>query len=80
MTRKIYEIATEISKDWENKYFGAVPYINAMKELESINDEYGADSASGVLAYFLANAQTWRGPVAREVKKELNSMLKGAQR
>jgi hypothetical protein len=74
-TRKISDIAREIQQDWKNPYFGALPYIAAMKELESINDDYGADSAAGILSYFLGNAQTWKGEVARRVKKELNGMI-----
>ena len=34
------------------------------------------DSGRSVVAYFLANAGTWRGEVARRVKKELNAMIK----
>jgi hypothetical protein len=44
--------------------------------LETIDTPYGADSGASVIAYFLANAQTWKGDKAREIKKELNAMLK----
>jgi len=76
MTRPIYEIAREIKKDWKNVYFGAKPYLNAMFSLNSITENYGLDTGSSVVAYFLSNATTWRGPVARAIKKELNDMLK----
>ena len=69
-------ISRDIIADWRNPYYGAVPYIRAMSELESISDHYGADSAASIVAYFLANAQTWRGPVAREIKAELRAVLK----
>lgn len=78
MTRPIYEIAAEITNDWKNVYFGAKPYLGAMYHLNSIKSTYGLDSGRSVVAYFLANASTWRGETARRVKKELNAMLKGA--
>ena len=75
--RTISEIASEIRKDWGAKiYFGAKPYLQAMQSLNSINDNYGMDSADSVIRYFLGNATTWRGETARRVKKELNDMLK----
>lgn len=74
--RSLYEIAQEIKKDWTKPYFGAVPYLNAMMSLDSINSMYGMDSAKSIVLYFLANAQTWRGDKAKEIKKELNGMCK----
>ena len=74
--RKPLEIATVIRNDWKKPYFGAVPYIDAMSNMSSFNESYGWDSAHSIISYFLANAATWRGPVAREIKKELNSILK----
>lgn len=74
--RDLNIITKEIEKDWENVYFGAVPYLEAMKTLKSINDMYIVDSGKSIVIYFLANAQTWRGEVARRIKKELNQMLK----
>jgi pyruvate kinase len=35
------------------------------------------DSGKSIVIYFLGNAQTWRGPIAKAVKKELNSRIKG---
>jgi hypothetical protein len=72
----IREIAAVIKKDWPKPWFGAVPYLDAMFSLDSIDDMYICDTGSSVVAYFLANAQTWKGPVARVVKKELNQRLK----
>ena len=73
--RSLYEISDEIKKDWKNIYFGAIPYLDAMSTLHSINDMYMLDSGRSIVNYFLANAQTWRGEVARRIKKELNSMI-----
>ena len=74
--RPIHAIAREIVQDWRKPYFGAVPYIRAMSTINAIGDNYGADSAHSIVAYFLANAGAWRGETARRVKKELNMMLK----
>jgi hypothetical protein len=74
--RKLSEIAAEIRKTWPKPYFGAVPYLDAMGSLSSINDNYYEDSARSVVAYFLANAATWRGEDAKRIKKELNQLLK----
>jgi len=73
-TRPLYEIAKEIKQNWKNIYFGAVPYLEAMSQLNSIDDDYYFDSAKSVVLYFLSNAATWRGEKAREIKKELKAM------
>lgn len=74
-TRPLYEIAKEIKQDWKNIYFGAKPYLDAMATLNSINDNYYFDSAKSVVLYFLANASTWRGEKAKQIKKELRAMV-----
>lgn len=75
--KSLSEIAWIITADWTHPNFAAVPYTNAMIDLRDMDDTYGADSARDIVLYFLANAGTWRGPVAREVKAELNRRLKG---
>ena len=74
--RSVSAIAKEISDDWSKVYFGAVPYLDAMRSINSIDDNFGYDSAKSVVRYFLANAQSWRGDRARRVKAELREMLK----
>lgn len=74
--RSLSTIANEINKLWTKPYFGAVPYIRAMRELDTLRDSYGADSARSIVAYFLSNAVGWRGEDARRIKKELNGMLR----
>ena len=76
MVRPLYQIASEIELDWKKPYFGAEPYLRAMACLNKIEDWYGCDEAKSVVAYFLANAATWRGEVARKVKAELKGMLR----
>jgi hypothetical protein len=75
--RPLYEIAKEIREDWGSKiYFGAKPYLGAMLTLNSINDRYMCDNADTMVRYFLANASTWKGEVAKRIKAELKEMLK----
>ena len=76
MARKIHEIASEILQDWKKPYFGAIHYIEAMLQLNTIHDDYYLDTAESVVIYFLANAQTWRGETAKRIKAELREMLK----
>ena len=72
--RPLYQIAKEIRQDWKNVYFGAVPYLQAMSTLDSINDNYMMDSAKSVVLYFLSNAGTWKGETAKRIKTELKQM------
>lgn len=73
-TRSLSVIAHEISRTWTKPYFGAVPYLQALKSLEYIEDNYGADSAKSIVLYFLSNATTWRGGDARRIKAELKAI------
>ena len=74
--RSIETIARDIIIEWKAPYFGAVPYLSAMRSLNTVNDMYGMDSARNIINYFLANAASWRGEKAREIKSELKSILK----
>lgn len=76
--RLLSEVAYEIQQDWKHPYFGAVPYLNAMLTMGSIKENYGFDPGYEIVSYFLANAASWRGDVARRVKAELKAMLKEA--
>lgn len=84
MPRKLYQIADEAMQDmWEIKnehprktYTYCWPYLDAMRGLSELNQNYGADSAVSVVSYFLANASYWKGETARRIKAELNGMLK----
>lgn len=70
----LYRIAYVIEADWANPYFGAVPYIEAMGSLDQITDTYGCDPAREIVLYFLGNASSWRGPVARDTKAQLKKI------
>ena len=73
--RALSEVASEIRTDWDKVNYGAKPYLEAMATLDSIKDKYMYDDARSIVMYFLSNATTWRGDVARRVKKELKEML-----
>lgn len=76
MSRNLYEIARLVKLDWPRAKRGAAaPYLDAMHELTSINDNYYLDTGRSIVSYFLANAGTWRGETARAIKVELNAML-----
>jgi hypothetical protein len=74
--RPLAVIAYEIKSDWRKPYFGAIPYLDGMRQLHSIDDRYGFDNGKTLVVYFLANAQTWRGDVAKRVKAELKALIK----
>ena len=75
MNRKLSEIAKDILQHWKNPYFGAKPYIQAMLLIHSTDPKapYLAESAEDIVAYFLANATTFRGEDAKRIKAELKS-------
>ena len=75
-TRPLYEIARDISKDWKNVNFAAKPYLEALRQLDKITDCFYSDTAKTVVIYFLGNASSWRGPVAKAIKLELKGLCK----
>jgi len=78
--RPIHEIAVDIRRDWKPVNYAAKPHLDAMFRLDDITDSFGADSARQIVAYFLTNASSWRGPKAKEIKAELNKMIKNSRR
>lgn len=74
--RALSDIAYEIRRNWSKVYFAAEPYLAAMATLHSIHDNYMYDSADSIVRYFLVNATTWKGEVARRIKAELRTLLK----
>ena len=75
-------IARLIRKTWVNKagvstvYFGAVPYLSAMGDLNNVDENYGMDTGKSIVLYFLSNASTYRGEQAKIVKAELKRRIK----
>ncbi len=78
-TYTLARLARHIAADWPTVNYAAVPYLNALRELDTVDLRgayYGADDASMVVAYFLSNARSWKGENARLVKAELKRRLK----
>lgn len=75
--RTFRQIAKDIRSSWMNVYFGAVPYLEALLTLDTTNphDLYGFDTAGDIARYFLANAQTFRGTTAKQLKAELKNLI-----
>jgi hypothetical protein len=73
--RPLSNIAAEIRRDWKNVPSCAQPYLNALLQMDSIDNNYYYDTGTSVVRYFLANAQQWRGPVAKVIKAELKALL-----
>ena len=70
-TKTLSQIARLIQQDWKKVNYAAAPYLDAMRQLESVDATYGYDSGRSIVRYFLGNAGTWRGDVAKAVKAEL---------
>lgn len=73
--RPINVIAGEIFADWKNMDVYAKPYADAMLDLTTITDHYGADSGKEIVLRFLVNATKWRGETAKRIKAELKKMV-----
>jgi hypothetical protein len=73
--RSLRDIALDVRAHWPKPYFGAVPYLEALLDIERITDHYGADDAASIVRYFLSNATAWRGEDARRIKAELKALL-----
>ena len=76
MPRQLHVIAREITATWPKVNYAAVPYLDAMRTLSSVYDNYFYDTGRSIVAYFLANAKTWRGDDAKRIKAELKAILK----
>jgi hypothetical protein len=63
----INELGMLIKREWSKPYFGATPYIDAMI---GYNQAY-CESEREIVLYFLSNASTFRGEVAKEIKLAL---------
>lgn len=78
--RPLHEIAEDILRAWREEKtsshttYAARPYVMAMRELRTIDDNYGMDSARSVVAYALSNLSSWRGENARRLKAELKAI------
>lgn len=72
----LQSLCRTIRRNWPAMPACAAMYFEPLASLESLEQDYGADSGRSMALYFLANAAGWKGDVARAVKKELNKRLK----
>jgi hypothetical protein len=72
--RPLHVIARDIYQAWPKVNYAAKPYLEAMRELSSINDRYGYDDARSIVLYFLSNAASFRGDNAKTLKLELKTI------
>jgi len=73
--RPLHVIARDIYQAWPNVNYAAKPYLEAMRDISSINDKYGYDDARSIVLYFLSNAASFRGDSAKTLKLELKSIV-----
>lgn len=76
MPRPLFQIAADIYRNWPRASIHALPYIHAMRHLNTMADNYGHDSALSIVLYFLSNANTWRGAEAKRIKDELKDLVR----
>lgn len=71
------QISDLISNSWNNMPEKAYCYVEAMSQIESLEDKYG-DYETGleIVSYFLTNAKTWQGNIAKNVKQHLNNLIR----
>jgi hypothetical protein len=74
--KSLDEIAAIIRQDWKKVNYAAKPYLEAMQSLQSVKSSFGYDSGKSIVLYFLSNASSWRGDVAKAVKAELKNRTK----
>lgn len=72
--RPLYQIARDIYQAWPKINYAAKPYLEAMRDLSSINDKYGYDDARSIVLYFLSNAASFKGDTAKLLKLELKAI------
>jgi hypothetical protein len=73
-TRTISAIARDIQNDWKKANYAAAPYLQAMLSLHSPESNYGYDSGTSIVRYFLCNASSYRGEKAKALKAELKTL------
>lgn len=87
--RNVSEVAEEIFSVWIDERRGrkgpqplylvtAWPYLEAMLQMKTATQKYGAEDGEMVILYFLSNATPWRGERAKALKAELKAMLEAS--
>jgi hypothetical protein len=78
-TATVSQLAGLIVADYKGRGkalpYSAVPYVDAMRSLQSVSDNYGYDDGRSIVAYALSNLTVWRGETAKAVKAELKRRI-----
>ena len=77
MSRELNAIGADIKSNWSNVNYAAVPYLDALCHLKTIDDKFYQDDAKTIILYFLSNAKGWKGIKAKNIKTELKNILIG---
>ena len=79
----ISDLSRIISRDLQSQGkkvpYNLVPYLDALRQMDSADDVYGVESGKSVIAYALSNMASYKGPTARAVKAELKSRMKASK-
>ena len=74
---RIRKIAATISEEWgkspKGVYYAARPYLMALQSLTP-EGTYGVEDYHGLIPRTLGAMSTFRGPIARDLKKELKKI------
>lgn len=69
-------ITRDLQSQGKKVPFGAQPYLDALRQMDSADDVYGVESGKTIIAYALSNLTSYKGPTARAVKAELKRRMK----
>lgn len=77
--RTIKAIVADILGEWGEKVhtvgYAAKPYLDALAQMETADQTYGAETGEHLLRYLLSNLTQFKGQRARELKEELRGHL-----
>lgn len=75
----ISDLSRLISRDLQSQGkevpYNLVPYLDALRQMDSADDVYGVESGKSIIAYALSNMTSYKGPTARAVKAELKRRM-----
>jgi hypothetical protein len=74
--RPIHAVNRDIRREWKNVNYAAKPYLDVMDSLSVKTDMFYADDAISIVLYFLCNATSFRGNIAKTLKAELKAIVK----
>lgn len=80
--RPIKDIVADITTTWgaekvRTTGYAAKPYLEALSQVESVDEVYGDEKAEHLVRYLLSNLAQFKGAQARVLKEELRAHLPG---